>query len=194
MRFSSKSTMLGLSLLEMVIALGVVSVAGILIGAILVNNSGIFYQQSSRVQQGVEANDALSQLRSKIKVAQSVAVGYPESSPIYTSSAQQLVLRVPAVDEADNIITGIYDYFIYSVENGILRERIYPDEQSSRNQQDGVFATTVDTIIFSYIDAADQQVTPQGAEKVKITLSLKQRIGLDLETSIATSEAYLQNN
>lgn len=184
----------GLTLAEAVIALGIASVVGALLLVIMVNSAGLFYKQSSKVEQGLGINDALGQIRESVKGSSAVAASYTAGSTTYTSSATEIVLKVPSIDIAGNTISNLFDYFIFLKDQSKLRFRVFPDSQSKRSSADQIFTTNADSLLFQYFDSANNQVIPSAAVKVKITLSLKQKAGAGFETNIATSEANLRND
>lgn len=186
----------GLTLIEVLVAMGIAAVAGILLLVIIVNSAGLFTEQSSKVQEGLNINDAVSTLRGDIKQANSVAVSYTEGSTTYTSSASQLVLKVSSIDTSGNIIDNIFDYFVLYLDQGSLHLKIFPDATSSRKTADRILSTSVDTLRFQYLNSANPpvEVTPASATKVRAALTLKKRIGTNFETSTATTEANLRND
>lgn len=185
----------GFSLAELIIAIAVVAVVSGLLLGILVNETGVFYQQSSRVSQGVGLNDALASIRSHVKSASAVAAAYPETPPsAYTSGSSTLVLKITSIDSSSNLITNTYDYFVYYVEMGRLHLLVFPNSQSTRKQLDQILTSSVDTLAFVYFDSAGVVTTPASASKVKTTLSLKEKSGYGVENNIATSDATLRND
>lgn len=188
--------MKGVTLVEALLTLGIAVVVGALLLVIIVNTSGLFYQQSSKLEQGLSLNDALSEIRKSIRTSQAVAATYPAAgSPTYTSGATQLVLKIPSIDSSGNIISTS-DYFVFLKDTDKLRFRTFPDSQSSRKAQDQIFTTKLDSLIFEYFDAQvpPQQVQPNLAVKIKISLSLRQKAGVGFETNVATAEANLRND
>lgn len=185
---------IGLSLIEMIIAMAIVSVLGLMLASILVNTTGVFHEQSAVINQGVNLNDILSKIKSNIKVSQNVAIGYPEVAPEFTSSSSQLVLKLPAIDTSSNIINNVFDYFVYQVNQSKLSEKIFPNPQSARITLDLVILTNVDKIVFEYFNELNEVVAPENAKKVRVTLTIKQKAGILDKMSIATAEAYLKNN
>ncbi len=176
--------------------MGISTIAGVLLLVIIVNSAGLFTEQSSRVQEGLNINDALSILRGDIKQASSVAVSYTNGSTIYTSSANQLVLAVSSIDNSGNIINNTFDYFVLYLDQGSTYLKIFPDTTSSRKAADRILSTSVDSLGFRYLNSANPpvEVTPASATKVRVSLTLKQRIGTNFETSTATTEANLRND
>ncbi|TSC65369.1 MAG: Uncharacterized protein CEO21_428 [Microgenomates group bacterium Gr01-1014_80] len=186
----------GVTLVEVIIATTVTVIVGSLLLSILVNNTGLFYQQSSRLNQGLGLNDSMAKIRSAVKEANAVAGGYPIVSPVYTSGATALVLRLPAIDSSGNKIFNVFDYGVFTVSQNRLYFKVYPDTAngSIRETADQVLTNNVDSVNFEYFDSAGLAVTPASAVRVRVTLTLKQKAGKGYETNIATSEANLRND
>lgn len=187
----------GLTLIEVLIAMGIASVVGALLLVIISNSAGLFYQQSSKVGQGVGSNDALSQIRSTIRESSAIVSSYIDGSITYTSGSTQLVLKVGSIDASGNLISDTFDYFVYFLDQDKLRFKSFLDPQSmGRKSADQILSLNVDSILFQYYDLANppQEVPPTSALKIKITLTLRQKSGANYETSTATSEAGLRND
>lgn len=175
-----KSFSKGLTLIEVLVAMGIATVAGVLLLVIIVNSAGLFTDQSSKVSAGLSINDAFSQIKASIKQASAIS---DQSGP------NQLVLRVLSIDSAGNIIENTYDDFIFMVDQKNLHFKIIPHPSlSSRQNGDSILAGNVDNLNFQYFDSANPpaEVIPASASKVRITLSVK--------TNTATAEANLRND
>ncbi|MBI2196748.1 type II secretion system protein [Candidatus Daviesbacteria bacterium] len=181
--------MKGLTLIEVLVAMGIAAVVGALLVVILVNSAGMFTEQSSKVQEGLNINDALSQVRRSIKDAGSVAESYDSGETLYTTGGNQLVLKVASVDASGNLLVDTFDYFVFLKDQTYLRFKTFPDPASSRQPLDTVLSIGVDSLAFQYFNSASPplEVTPAAATKVRISLTLNQ-------TNIATSEANLRND
>lgn len=186
---------IGFTLTEVLIALGIASVVGTLLLVVIVNSAGLFYKQSSKVEQGLGVNDALAQVSGRVKEASSVAVSYQDGVITYTSGANQLVLRITSIDELGDLIADTSDHFVFLLNQDKLTLKLFPDAQSSRHAQNSILASNVTGVLFQYFDLQNppQEIQPSTALKIKITLVLKQRSGADFEVSTATSEANLRN-
>lgn len=186
----------GLTLVEVLISMLIAVVVGGLLLVIIVNSTGLFYQQSSKVNMGLNTNDTLAQVRKIIKESNAVASSYTAGSITYSSGVTQLVLKVPSQDATGNIISDTFDYFVFLQDQKKLIFKTFPDASSSRKAQDQIFSNLVDSLNFKYFNLANppNEVIPQTASKVRITLTLKQKSGASYETSTATSEANLRND
>lgn len=183
----------GFSLVELLMVVVLIGVLGILISAILINQTGLFYSQSARVEQRASINNSLRAVQNNLRDSYSVATGYPEISPAYISSSSALVLKLASVSNQGVAFPNVYDYIVYTEQNGKFYEKVFPDDLSSRKKTEVILADNIDTILIEYYDITGSPVTPPSAEKVKMTLKLKQKAGAYFETNIATTEAQLKN-
>ncbi len=177
--------------------MGIAVLVGGLLFVIIVNSTGLFYKQSTKIETGVSINDALSAIRNSIKEAQSIEANYPGSQPfIYTTGLTQLVLKLASVDSSGNIIVDSFDYFVFYLDQTILRFKVFPNVLSQRKSRDQIFSTSVENLEFRYYNLANPpaEVPPVSAAKIKITLSLEQKSGQAIERSVATTEANLRND
>lgn len=169
----------GLTLVEVLVAVGISTIVGTLLLVVIVNSAGLFSQQSSKVQEGLSVNDALSSLRGSIKQASAVE---------NTSGVDRIVLKVPAIDSFGNIIDKTSDNFYFYLDQNYLHFKIDPNALSSRKASDQILSNFVSNLNFQYFNLAipPAEVTPVIAAKVRITLTLKQ--------DTATTEANLRND
>lgn len=189
--------MKGLSLIELLIITGVMTVVGALLMVIMVNSAGLFTKESAKLEAGLNINDTLVQVRSNIKNASSIASSYSDSTTTYTTGTTQLILQIPSLDSSNNIITDTFDYYIFFLDQKKLRFKTFPNAASARKDQDQIFSNIIDSLKFQYFNSSTPptEVTPTIARKVRITLTLKRKTTVNsYETNIATSEANLRND
>ena len=185
----------GFTLVELLIVVSLSVVISAVLVAILINNTELVYKENSRVSQGLDLNDALANIKTYIRQAQSVASSYPETPPVsYTSSSTQLVLKFVSLDANGEVVQATFDFVIYLKDQDKLKILVIPGSGSSRLPQDSILAKNVSEVLFDYFDSNGVPIAPNAAEKVKITLSLKQKAGSSIETNIATGEANLRND
>lgn len=177
----------GLTLVEILIAMGAAIIVGGLLMVIIVNSAGLYYKQSSNLEGGLNINDALVKVRQSIKLANKIDS---------ISTSEKLVLKISSIDSSNNIIADNFDDFIFTKEQQILRFKVIPSVVSSRKTQDQIFSTNVDKLVFQYFNLANPpvEVSPQNASTVRIALTVKQKTGVSIELNTATSEANLRND
>lgn len=186
----------GLTLIEVLITMGISVIVGALLVVIIVNSSGLYSKESSNLQQGLNINDALLNIRQDIKQANNIVSSYIGGSTTYTSGSEQLVLKISSIDSGGNPIDETFDYFVFFKDGNNLRFKTFPDSLSSRKAQDQIFSTHVNSLNFQYLNLANPpgEVVPSVAAKVRVSLSLNQKSGAGFETQVATSEAGLRND
>lgn len=186
----------GMTYIEILVVVTISVITGGLLLTIMANSSSLFFKQSFIVNQGLGVNDALASVKKGIKEAKAVVSSYTYDSTTYNSSSAQLILTVSALDNNGNLIPNTYDYFVYLKDQKILRLKIFPDPLSQRQQADRVLATNLDQVNFQYYNSAEPpiEVAPNQAAKVKMTLSLQQKMGLVTQNTVATAEANLRND
>lgn len=177
----------GFTLVELLVAMGISVIVGGLLMIVVVNSAGLFQSESSKLTQGLNANDALVSVRNQIK--QSSAIDE-------SSSAEKLVTKILSIDISNNIISDTFDNVVFFKDANKLRLKVYPDPTSARTAQDQIFSTDVDSLKFEYFNSANPpvEVAPASATKVRINLTLKQLVGNKVETSVVSSEASLRND
>jgi len=186
----------GVTIVEMLITLSVFVIVGTLLLSILVSNTGLSYKQSAKVTQGVGVNDVISSITTNIKQSSSVATGYPENQPSYTTDGSNLVLELPAVDSSGDSISGAFDYAIYYRDGDKVRFKVFPSDspKSSRFNEDRILTFNATSLSFQYFDGLGAEVTPSSAVKVKVMVTLTQNIGAGDQTNTASAETELRND
>jgi prepilin-type N-terminal cleavage/methylation domain-containing protein len=187
----------GFTLIEVMVAMAVVTILGVVLMQLLVQNNSIFFSQSSQISQGLALNDGISIITSDIKNSASVASGYPDPSPTITSGQNSIVLAIPSLDSNNQVIDQTFDYETISADTAIptvLREQLYPAAQSSRKAINHVLTTALSSINFNYLDLNGNPVTPTAATKVSVTVNLSTKTGSNNQQNSARATVSLRNN
>lgn len=185
----------GFTLVEVIIALGVTAIVGALLASILVNNSGLSYKQNAIVNNGLSLNDSVRIIDENIRQASAVEAVYPESSPIYTTGAEVLALKMPAIN-SQGIINNVYDYAVISKDSNmpqILRLQVFPDAQSTRSSANVVLTTILQSIQFQFTDKNGNVVSPSAATSVGINITMLSKTGSVGATQTSSTVTSLRN-
>lgn len=180
----------------MIIASSAALVVGTFLLLILSNHTGFFYKQSSVVNEGLNLNDALQEISNYIRQASYISTGYPEVNPTYTTSSDTLVLKLLSVDLANQLLQT-YDYVVISKDPSlgkILMVQVFPHEESSRPAANKVLTNILKSISFTFLDKANNPVTPSSAWQIGATLEVESKtgsVGSQRSSSILTT---LRNN
>lgn len=170
--------MKGLTLIEVLVGMGISAVAGVLLLVIVVQSTGLFTDQSAKLETGLSLNDALGKVRTSIKQATLIEA---------TSSAVRLILKASSINSEGNVINDTYDIFDFYKDQNVLHFKVIPSSQSTRPLSDQILAS-LDNLLFEYFNAASPPipVPPNQASKVRVTMTIK--------GAVATSEANLRND
>lgn len=166
----------GLSLPEILLAISVTAVVGGLLINMMISSNTLFFDQSLRVSQGLSLNQASQEVTMLINSSAGIAGQYPPAGTAqYTTGADTLVLKIPAVNESGSIVDQVFDYGVVSrdpVNPRVLRRQIFVDDQSSRNAENKVLATSLDELTFEYLDAVNTPVSAAEAVRINFTINL----------------------
>lgn len=187
--------MKGFTLLETVLASMVALVVGTFLVSIMIQNTGLFYKQTSLVSEGLSINDVLGTLSLDIKSSSQVAAGYPDDLSQFTTDAGTLVLKIPSVGESD-IIPQTYDFAVFHKDANpkILKKRLFPNAQSSRAPVDEVLTAMLDNIEFLYLDGSGSPAPAAEAAGVKVTVTVLSKTGTYGSRQTSSIVANLRNN
>jgi len=183
----------GIGLIEVVLASSLAMVVGVLLISLMVNNTGVFYKETSKVGLGLSANDALSSIRSDIKLSLRVLPSYTNDGNTYFSNSSGIVLQLASVNST-GVISDTFDHIVYFRASDKIYYKLFPGEGSNRSSINQILTSFVDTLTFQYFDSNGLEVTPATASLVKVSLKLAQIAGGKSETRVATTEASLRND
>lgn len=189
-----KNTQRGFTLVEILVIFVVASIAGVLLLAILNQSNRLFFNQSSKVTQGINLNDASLQISESIRQTQAIAVSYANGGTTYTTGSSTLVLQIPSTDSAGSSISQTYDYIVITQDMALLRKKIFPDAVSKRSSEDKVLSTRLSSLQFTYLDNSDIVVSPTLATKISYTISLLDKSGSGNQQTNGSGTVILRNN
>lgn len=187
----------GLSLVEVLIGITVAAVAGGLIINLLISSNSIFFNQSVKVSQGLSLNQASFEITDLIKSSSGVAAQYPVSGTAqYITDSDTLVIKLPALTASGNVIDSTYDYAVVTVDPQkpkILRMQIFPNASSSRQSVNKVLATSLNNIVFNYLDSGNGSTTPIQAARVGFTIKLLDNSAIQNNESSSSGVVNIKN-
>lgn len=187
----------GVTLPELVIAIGISSLIALSLATIFIQNNKSFTDQQLRVNQGIDSATAMDKIGSVIKQSNAVVAGYPAQNPQYTSSSTTLVLTTNSIDQSSSPIEDVYDYIILSKDPppaSVLRLRIFPNAQSYRKSANQVLAKDLSGLTFIYLDASKHPTSPTTAKVVSYSLNLSSKLGNQTKVSSSSGQTTLRNN
>lgn len=187
----------GIGLLEILIAITIAGFGGIYLVRSFVQSQGFFLTEQAKINQGLNINDASTQINESIRSASAIAATNLVGTPTYSSDTDTLVLELPSIDVSGNVINQTFDYIIVTLEGSNpqrLRKKLFPAAASARKAEDRVLATNVSLLNISYKDQNGLSVSPSAASKVNYIINLSEKAGYGDKSSSASSELNLRNN
>lgn len=187
----------GWSLLEVLIVVTVAAVAGSLLISLMVSSGKLFVDQSTQISQGLSLNQSQFELTELIKSSSGIVAQYPVSGMSqYTTDSNTLVIRLPAINSNGDVLNSVYDYAVIEADPAkpqILRKQIFKDTQSYRKSENKILSTDLSSLLFSYLDVNNAQITPDQAVRVRYIINLSTQSGLSLKESSASGTVNLKN-
>lgn len=186
----------GITLLETVLAMGVLAVVGVFLVSLIINNNNFSFKQNAIINEGLSLNDSVREIDKMIRQAVTVSESYNDGSNSYTTGANSLVLKIPALSD-NGVINNVFDYVVITADSAypnVIKMKVFPDLQSVRGAGDTVLTTGLKTIEFNYLDKTGNIVTPTSAYSVKFTLTVFSKSGLLQSRRSATMITTLRNN
>lgn len=103
-----------------------------------------------------------------VRLAVSFPANYPEGStqPTYTTNATTLIMKLHSVKADGSRCADNFDYVIYALENGSLRERVITDPISARAATDQTLLTSVSELLFTQTINTHREVTIKLTQQV----------------------------
>lgn len=163
----------GFTLIEtLVTAAIVVILSWVLIGMYL-NYTAFHARQGASLEMVLTAGQLANRLHMNAAQASTIADTHTFAGTAYTSSADTLVLQLPAVNASGDILPATYDYVAYYATGTIAYELIDANAGSIRLSGSKTLSTTVESLSFTY------QASPSSSGWVE----------MDLQTETASSSA-----
>ncbi len=185
----------GFTLIEIIIVAGLTTVIGAILVGVLVNNSSMYYQESSTVASGIGLNDIVDEVNTDIKLAAGVTSIYEVPPLTFTSGQQTLILKLPATNDSGNL-SEVFDYlviFVDATNPKILRKQVFPDASSTRKAENKVLTTILENIEFGFLDKNGNTVSPADASSINTTVKLLSKSGSVGTSKSATIVTTLRN-
>lgn len=149
----------GFTLLETIITLAITVIALLaLTNLFFVFNSIYGYQQAFMAAAG-SSGAAINAFEAAVLPADQVLASHVFSGTTHTSSANTLVLELPAIDGSGNVIPSAKDYIVFYASSSNLYRLTQADALSARVSGLKKLSTTLQSLTFSYDNADFAKVT-----------------------------------
>lgn len=180
----------GATLLEMLIAIGILALIFTLLGLIFIGH-GVFFQRENAAVDAALAttgslNDILAQAREAVGM-EAVVV----DDVTYQSGPTQLVLKLYSLDENGLYNPATYDYAVYLLDEAFpnhLIKRVFANYGSSRPSEAKLLNGYVKSLFFSYNEA-----NVENANQLTVWLASAKTVAGQEYVSSSTISVVLRN-
>jgi competence protein ComGC len=149
----------GFTLLEtMIVIFFLVLLMSVFFSLFIWHNS-IYHYQESFVKVSEQGRNTLAAIQQNVNQAYRVLATSSVSGTLYTSSATTTVLQLPAIDSANSVISGKWDYVVFSLSGQNLSEIVQPDASSARQTIKKQLSDSAQSLSFTYNNNTFSQVT-----------------------------------
>lgn len=176
------------TLTETVITIAMTVVIMLAIANLYLNFNSLYLYQQTFVATTDAARSGIGAVREAVLPADRIVASHSFSGTTVTTSASALVVEIPSVNAAGDIVSGAYDYIGFYRTGTDLYQRTEANAASVRPAGIRKVAALVDTIVFSYDTADAAQAARVSAD---ITTKLVTKNG-PIETSLS-GQSYLRN-
>lgn len=182
----------GFTLIEVTIALVIISMMVVVLGDMYVNGTISSGKEMRKSKLQVEAKSVLEGINANVKLSAKMEATYAG----YTGGATTLILDIPAIDSSNNFLYSgsqkVYDHIIYYLDENNLHKLVLSDNTSSRlNGQNNLNQTILDNVsslAFSYDQA------PPSSTMVTTNLTIQNTGQGDTQSVNVTAEAKRRNS
>lgn len=181
----------GFTLIEAIVYLAIASIILVIITQIFISQSQIYDTETSRVDIDLYAKQALNRIVTNSVSALGVVATQAISGDTYTASSSTLILKLPAIDLNQNLISNKYDYVVFYLEptdQTKLYLKMDADPSSSRQDAATLLATFVESLNFRY----NMPVIAE-ANKVEISLNLARVTRGQKHTAQSSTAIFFKN-
>lgn len=143
-----------MTLIEVLVTLGLLAAIVAVLGAFFARFDGLYRFQTAVRDTAGSASAAARAVDVAVRAADAVAASHAFSGVARSSSADTLVLELPSVNAAGDIVGGAYDYAAFYASGTALYEALDANASSSRASSTNELSDALASLSFSY-SAAD---------------------------------------
>lgn len=118
----------------------------------------VYYLEQAEVQATGSARTVMNHLDEYVGLSHRVVANHTFSGITYSSGPGTIVLEVPSINNANEVIADTYDYVAYYATGSQLYEIVEANPSSSRGSSTKQLSTTVNSISYTYNNADFAQV------------------------------------
>ena len=195
----------GITVVEMVVVIGLLGIVGAILIQIFVRSHISYQIQENQTTLQLETRSALDRASRAVKEAESFPSSQTVSGVAYTAATDTLILKVPSVDENQNLIANTFDYAVYTTDSAYTGDadsstlqEVWESNGSGRNSGTKKLAETVSAFTVTYLDTSENAIgsLPAGvasAVAVRLQLVSSEVVRGKTNTADYTAQSKLRN-
>jgi len=178
----------GFTLIELMLVLFFTGILITVVFSLYDWHNKIYYYQQGLVQTSASSRTAVTTMQTYVAQANQVLASASVSGTTYTTSANTLVLQLPAIDSSNNIVSGKWDEAAFYPSGSNFYFRLEPDAASSRRQTYKLLSDSLSSISLTYDNATMSMVK-------EVTVNFKNQLQVKNQTvtSNLQQNMYLAN-
>lgn len=139
-----------MTLIEVLITVGLLAAIVAVLGAFFARFDGLYRFQTAVRDTAGSASAAARAIDAAARAADAVAVSHAFSGVARASSTSTLVLELPSINAAGDVIVGAYDYAAFYASSTALYEALDANASSSRASSTSMLSNALASLSFSY--------------------------------------------
>lgn len=178
----------GYTLVETIVVIAISAIALFALTNLFLMFNTLYGYESAFIATSGSAGSAMNALESSVAQAQEVLASHDFSGTTYTSASTTLVLALPTVNSAGDIVAGEKDYVAFYASSTVLYRLTSASAQSARPSGRIQLSNTLHMVSFTYDNADFSLVTNVTADVETRTLYKNELLQARLREKI-----YLRN-
>lgn len=164
----------GFTMIEIAVVAGLISVMAVILADVFMTHGRFYNIESTQADLQLRSVQTINIMGKMIKLADQVMANRMINSKDYTTSAETLILELPAVTSDGKVIEGSYDYAVFYVDpsdNQKIMLSLEPNPLSHRVLLTKLLTESGDHLKFTYDNKDYEQV-----RSVLVELSLAESV------------------
>lgn len=178
----------GFSLVELIIAITIFIIIATLLTLFFVNYYKTYRFQQAGIKLSNFASVGANALQENVRQADKIITTHSFSGVNYTTNSTNLILELPSVDSAGNIINATYDYVLFYISGNSLYKLVQANNSSVRTSGLKKINDNVLNINFVYNNS-----NLSIANKIDVNMAMQTIVGSQTISYNIVQEIYLRN-
>lgn len=178
----------GFTIVETLIVIVIVALIGAAMLELFISYDTVLSNQSAAVEADTSAAAIVNAVRDAALQASAIVSSHTFSGTLVTTGSAAIVVRLPAVDSAGNIVVNTYDYYGFYASGTDAYLAVDADETSERTDVSKRLSAVLSSMTFTYPSGDATQATSTTVDVVTSAGT-----GQSTQTRHLIEQVYLRN-